>query len=149
MRTIEATTTIAAPPEKVWDVLVDGAKYSQWNPFITSLSGNITPGARLQVRIKPSGGRAMTFRPVVTHASLLDGLRWSGHLLVPGLCDARHEFLLAATPSGGTKLTQRETFRGLLVPMLGGMMNPTLRGFEAMHAALQLRAESSAEERLR
>jgi hypothetical protein len=145
MRSIEATTTIAAPPDEVWKILVDGARYGEWNPFITSLSGDITPGSRVQVRIRPPGGRPMTFRPVVTHASLADGLRWNGHLLIPGLCDGTHEFLLAKTSDGGTRLTQQETFRGLMVPMLGGMMKPTLLGFEAMHAALQRRVDSSAE----
>ena len=142
MRTIEATVVIDAPPPVVWDVLVRGEDYAQWNPFITRASGPLTAGARPLLRMQPPGKRAMTFRPRIVEASPGTRLRWIGKLGLPGLCDAEHEFLLDPTENGGTRLVQRERFRGILVPLLAGMLEPTRQGFEAMNAALRHRAES-------
>jgi hypothetical protein len=142
MRTIEATTVIDAPVSAVWQVLTTGEAYSDWNPFITSVSGDLALGSRPALRLAPPGKRAMTFRPRITDASPEKGLRWIGHLVMPGLCDAEHEFLLAPSGSGGTQLVQRETFRGVLVPLLGSMVEPTREGFEAMNKALRQRAEA-------
>jgi hypothetical protein len=142
MRTIEATTVIDAPPSAVWQALTAGEEYSDWNPFITSVSGDLAPGSRPTLRMAPPGKRAMTFRPRVSDASPEKRLRWIGHLMMPGLCDAEHEFLLTPSAGGGTELMQRETFRGVLVPLLGSMLEPTREGFEAMNKALRERVEA-------
>jgi len=144
MRTIEATIVIDAPLTEVWEVLSDGSQYVAWNPFITSVSGDLEPGARPTLRISPPGKRAMTFRPRITDASPERGLRWRGHLVLPGLCDAEHEFVLTPETPGHSRVPQRETFRGFLVPVLGGMLEPTRHGLEAMHEALRDHVESRA-----
>jgi hypothetical protein len=145
MRSIEAVVTVAAPPASVWSILVAAEQYDDWNPFITSVSGPLTEGSRPTVRVVPPGRRPMTFRPRVVEASPGLRLAWNGSLLVPGVCDGLHEFLLRPTPAGTTVLVQRETFRGVLVPLLGGMLEPTRQGFEAMHEALRQRVEALAD----
>ena len=147
MRTIEATVVIDAPPSLVWDVLVTGEHYEEWNPFITEVSGEFVAGARPRLRIEPPGKPGMTFRARVLDATPQARLRWIGRLGLPGLCDGEHEFLFVAADRGGTQLTQRETFRGVLVPLLGGMLGPTRQGFEGMNAALRERAEARANRR--
>jgi hypothetical protein len=142
MRTIEATTVINAPLTAVWRVLGDGQQYVDWNPFITVVTGDLAPGSRPTLRITPPGKRGSTFRPRVVHASAEEGLRWLGRLILPGLCDADHEFRLTPSADGRTQLVQRETFRGVLVPLLAGMLEPTRQGFEAMNAALRQRVEA-------
>jgi hypothetical protein len=144
MRTIEATTTINAPLADVWRVLIAGEQYADWNPFIHVVSGDLAAGSRPTLRITPPGKRGSTFRPRVMQASPDAGLRWLGQLILPGLCDADHEFKLTPTPDGRTQLTQRETFRGLLVPLLAGMLEPTRQGFEAMNSALRQRVDAIA-----
>ena len=69
MRTIEATEVIDAPPSVVWEVLVTGEDYAEWNPFITEVSGEFVPGARPRLRIAPPGKPGMTFRPRVLDAT--------------------------------------------------------------------------------
>jgi hypothetical protein len=142
MRTIEATIDIDAPLEDVWRTLSAGRHYADWNPFITEVTGDFRVGNRPTLRIAPPGKKAMTFRPRITAASPTAGLRWEGRLVLPGLCDATHEFSLCAESSTRTRLTQRETFRGILTPVLGSMLEPTRNGFIAMNEALRRRVES-------
>ncbi len=65
MKELHSEIEIDAPAERVWRLLTDFASYPEWNPFIRSISGQPTPGERLEVRIEPPGGRDMTFRPTV------------------------------------------------------------------------------------
>jgi hypothetical protein len=120
-----------------------GSSTRNGTPFITVVSGDLSPGSRPTLRIKPAGKRASTFRPRVIHASAEEGLRWLGRLILPGLCDADHEFRLTPATEGRTQLVQRETFRGVLVPLLAGMLEPTRQGFEAMNSALRQRVEAT------
>lgn len=95
MKKLHSEIEIDAPAERVWRLLTDFASYPEWNPFIRSISGQPTPGERLEVRIEPPGGRGMTFRPTVLTAEDNEDnreLRWLGHLLVPGLFDGEHSY---------------------------------------------------------
>ena len=122
-------------------MLTDFAHFVEWNPFILRIEGMAEPGARLRVEIKPPGRSAMTFTPTVLAARPGKELRWRGRLLLPGIFDGEHAFELEER--GGTcSFRQSERFSGLLVPLLGGALAATERGFDAMNAALKKRAES-------
>ena len=84
----------------------------------------------------------MTFRPTVL--AFEDGtlIRWRGRLGMPGLFDGEHELRLEPIPDGGTRFVQRETFTGLLVPMMPRVLDDTATGFAAMSTALRDRAVS-------
>ena len=143
MKTLFSEILVAAPPERVWEVLVDLARYPEWNPFLVSASGQVREGERLEIRFQPPGGRALTMRPTVTRARPAEALEWLGRLAVPGLFDGRHIFELHRAP-GGTRLVQREEFRGLLVPLLARSLDRhTARGFVAMNEALKARVEQA------
>jgi hypothetical protein len=85
----------------------------------------------------------MRFKPTVLAARPERELRWRGHLLVSGVFDGEHYFLLEPIGSERTHLTQGEKFSGLLVGPLGGMLSATEAGFKAMNAALKEQAERS------
>lgn len=140
MPTIQTSTKIDATPERVWQTLTDLASYPEWNPFIIEGSGELRQGGKLNLRMKPPGGRAMSFKPELLVVEPERELRWVGHLIFPGLFDGEHWFSLK--PDGtGTELTQGEYFSGLLPPLMGGMLKKTEQGFNDMNTALKLRAE--------
>ena len=143
MRTIQAVTEIAAPVGAVWTELADVASYAEWNPFITEFDGELTVGARPAVQIAPPGARPMTFRPTITEVAEDERLEWVGRVLLPGIFDGRHSFVLEAIGDHRTRLTQTEHFSGLLVTLTGGMLAKTQVGFEAMNEALRSRAEKA------
>jgi hypothetical protein len=140
MRTVSSEIEIAASPEQVWGVLADLDSYPEWNPFITHIKGELEMGRRLSVRIQPPGGRAMSFRPTVVTALPGRQLAWLGRLLAPGIFDGEHRFEIARG-DGGVRFRQSEVFRGMLVPMMGSVLEKTRAGFEQMNQALKVRAE--------
>ncbi|MDQ1701951.1 MAG: hypothetical protein QOF57_1203 [Frankiaceae bacterium] len=144
MKTIQVVTDIAAPARTVWAKLSAVTEYGEWNPFITTLQGDLVAGARLTVRIVPPGGRPMTFRPSVTEVEEGQRLEWIGRLFVPGVFDGRHSFLLEEVGGGMTRLTQTEEFSGVLVPLMKTTLERTRAGFQAMNEALRRRAETAA-----
>jgi hypothetical protein len=89
---------IDAPAERVWAVVTDFAAYPEWNPFIRRISGELREGTRLEVRIEPPGGRALTFKPTVRVVEANRELRWLGRLLLPGISTA-------STASGSSRST--------------------------------------------
>jgi hypothetical protein len=140
---------IEATPERVWAVLTDLAAYPEWNPFIVRAAGDVAPGRRLTLRMQPVGGRAMTLRPRLVEVAVHRELRWRGKLVVPGLMDAEHAFVLQPQ-AGGTRLIHQETFRGVLVPLAAASLDRnTLPAFVAMNEALKRRAEDRAHPRAR
>lgn len=140
MPTIETTAHVTAPPERVWEVLTDFAHYPEWNPFVLSAEGELTPGERLTLQMRLEGGQPMTFRPRVLVAEPGRELRWKGRLPVPGLFSGEHYFLLSAEGER-TLLRHGEKFAGLLVPFTGSLLTRTRRAFEAMNAALVRRVD--------
>ena len=71
---------IAAPAERVWEVLVDFAAFPTWNPFITQAEGRLEVGGRLTLRMQPAGGSAVTLRPTLIEVVVPQRLRWRGRL---------------------------------------------------------------------
>jgi hypothetical protein len=91
--------------------------------------------------MSPPGARGATLRPTVTAVTPRHVLEWWGHIGVRGVFDGRHRFELH--PSGaGTRLTQSETFTGVLVPVFArSLYAHTAAGFELMNQAIKVRAE--------
>ncbi|HVU05069.1 MAG TPA: SRPBCC domain-containing protein [Polyangiaceae bacterium] len=139
---LRAEVEIHAPPEAVFRVLTDFARYPEWNPFIVEISGRPAVGERLHVVISPPGGREMTFRPKVLAAEPNQELRWLGHFLVRGLFDGEHFFRLVPVGADKTRFVQGEDFRGLLVKPMTHLLTNTARGFVFMNQALKKRVES-------
>lgn len=76
MRSIDTEIRIAATSDRVWGVLTNTSQFPDWNPFITSLDGNLEVGSRLSVTIEPPGGKVMVFKPVVQQVQNQKKLSW-------------------------------------------------------------------------
>jgi hypothetical protein len=143
-RELRAEIEIDAPADRVWHILTHFGAYPEWNPFIRRIGGTAAPGQKLEVRFEPPDSRGVTLRPTVLTVSPQRELAWLGHLGVPKLFDGEHHFVLESLETGRTRLVQREVFGGLFVPLFGGVLRNTERGFELMNRALKARAENAA-----
>ena len=140
---IATTISISAPLERVWEVLLDFARYPEWNPFVRWIEGQSSEGSVLKVTIHPPGGKAMKFLPVVLRHIEGREFRWKGRLMLPGLFDGEHYFILSQVGGGSTQFMHGERFNGLLVPLFRRALDgATKGGFEAMNLALKQRLEN-------
>jgi hypothetical protein len=147
MKELTTSIVIDAPAARVWRILTDFPRYPEWNPLIRSITGEPRTGEKLELRMEPRGGRAMTFKPTVLRADPEQELRWLGRLLLPGVFDGEHILRLEPGPDGGVTFLQHEVFRGLLVPVLSSMLDRTTRpAFQQMNLALKHRAEGTTQE---
>lgn len=143
-RELDTEIEIAASPQTVWRVLTDLSQYKDWNPHIPQAEGEVREGSRLTVRIVEPSGSSMTFRPRVTRVVPNAEFRWLGRLLLPRLFDGEHIFEISALGHDKVRFVQRESFRGVLVlPFWKKLNTETRHGFEAMNAAMKLRAEAA------
>jgi hypothetical protein len=142
MRRIATAIDIDAPAAAIWRVLVDFPAYPEWNPFIRRITGEVRPGARLEVTVQPPNRKPMTFRPTVRAADPGRELRWLGRVLLPGIFDGEHAFIIEAA-TRGCRLRHEETFRGIIVPAFAAILDDTARGFESVNVALKKRVEGS------
>ena len=140
---LKTQIVINATPQKVWQELTNFSEYPNWNPFIKSITGDPVVGKKIIARIEPPGAQGMTFTPKVLAYNLNREFTWKGNLVIPGLFDGEHIFMLDDNGNGTTTLTQSENFSGLLVPLFKKMIDgKTRQGFDAMNLALKNRVES-------
>lgn len=142
MRRVECDIEVHAPPGVVWSVLTDADTYRQWNPFLVRVDGEFVEGEEITVRAEPPGTQGLTYHPTVTAIEPERRLAWLGRLVLPRVFDGRHEFHLEPAADGDhTRVVQRLTFRGVLVPVY--LQESAVRsGAEAMNEALKERAEA-------
>jgi hypothetical protein len=141
VRAIHTEIGIGAPAATVWAVLIDTAKWAEWNPF-AKLSGRVAVGERVSVTLTPPGKSPITMRPAIVKLDAGREFRWLGHLGVPGLFDGEHGFRVVPEDVGRCRFEHFETFRGLLVaPIMWMVGDVTRQGFEAMNRALKSLAE--------
>ncbi len=133
---------IHASPERVWKEFTAFETYPSWNPFIKSLKGKVVVGAKIEVVLTPPGKKGMTFKPEVLAFDSLSQLRWIGKLIVKGIFDGEHVFLIKDNKDGTTTFMQFERFKGILIPFMKKMLDGnTLNGFRQMNEALKFRCE--------
>ncbi len=143
MREEQTEIVIDASTEKVWDILTDLDAYADWNPFAQRASGEVEEGRRLNIYLKPPNGMGATIKPIIKKAKRGEEFAWVGRFPIPGLFEGEHYFRLEPDNGDGTRLVHGERFRGILVPVMGGIISKALEGFVEMNVALKARAESA------
>ena len=129
-----------APKEEVWNVLTDTNKYSEWNPFITSVTGEMKLGAQI-TNVMVNQGKENTFSPVITVFEKYESLEWLGSGFV-GMFKGNHYFRLTVINDGKTKMVHGEKFSGLLSGIIMQMIGKdTHANFELMNEAMKNRVE--------
>lgn len=144
MDEIITTIEIDAPPQAVWDVLLDFDQYDQWNPTV-DLTGRPEEGELLSLVLTLPERKPQAFRPKLLVVDEPTELRWQGRLFVPGLYDGEHRFVLEGLDDGErTRLTHAETFRGVLVGFINRRIGADIEtGFTLMNEALKSRVEGN------
>ena len=109
-KTFRVEITIPAPPEAVWEVLMDTGSYPQWNPVFVEVAGIYAEGKEVLNRVRQPSGEVLEMTATVE--TLVPGaeLRQSGG--IPGVLTFDHRWLLEPA-NGGTRVIQHEVDRGI------------------------------------
>lgn len=147
---------IHAPAEQVWQTMVDFERYGEWNPFIVGvdtekLSSPLPQvGDRLTLHVEwtdeeggsqSSGERITVYQPPGAGQDGELSYRFTGWMHGLGLVRATRVQRIATLPSGDTRYSSLEVFRGLLSSAI-----PLARvqaGFNAHAQALKSTVEAT------
>jgi uncharacterized protein YndB with AHSA1/START domain len=140
MLAFEARSTIAATPEKVWSVLVEGDQWPNWDSGVASVDGTIAPGKKIKIQSKVAPGR--TFPVKVTRFDSPGSMEFTGGMPL-GLFRGVRTYTLTADKSGGTLFTMREEYTGPMAASIGKSIPDLNPSFEQFASGLKARVESS------
>lgn len=134
---------IAAPVDRVWEVITDLASYPEWNPFVVAARSSLVVGEPISMRVRVFPGFAQPQRETITRCVPRQRLCY-GVEGIPGgaLRSERCHELRAAGPA---HTEYRSTFEltGWLAPLVRSLLGARLeRGFRENTRALGERAES-------
>lgn len=141
-RVYAAESVIDAPPEAVWAVLVDVARYAEWNPFTPVATTTLEVGAPIDMRVKMDGLRITvsqreTIRAVEPEAKLVWGME-----MMLGMVRAERTQTLTPLEDGRTRYRTEDVIEGPLEPLVGLLMGGSIqRGFEGVARELKRRVE--------
>jgi uncharacterized protein YndB with AHSA1/START domain len=144
MTSMEARTSIdvAAPPDRVWEVLVDVDRWPEWTDSVTNVRsldpGPLAVGARVEI----SQPRIPTGTYTVT--ALDPGSAFTWEQRQPGsTVSAHHECI--PLPDGRTRVELRVVMGGAVGGVVGRLYRKLTERYLAMEAAgLKARAEGTA-----
>ncbi len=140
MRYYEATTTISAPPEVVWSVLVATASWPSWDSGVDGVEGGVAHGARLKIRSQAAPGRAFPVKVTVLEPPVR--LEFTGGMPL-GLFRGVRNYVLASDGEGGTRFSVREEYSGPLLGLIWKSMPDLGPSFERFAGGLKAKAEST------
>ena len=98
-------------------------------------------GSQIYVHIKPPNSNAMKFKPKLLKYEPEKEIRWIGKFYLPKLVDGEHSLSIKKLDNENVLFVQKETFSGLLVPFISGLLKDTKTGFELMNKELKKEAE--------
>src|SRR5262245_57436469 len=139
-REIASEIEIETDARKVWDILVDFRRYSEWNPFIPWVRGTPVAGATIRFVFQLTRGLPIPACARIFKADAPLELRWAGG--IPGLLRAEHYMVLEALTASRTRLRHGEIFTGVLVPFAWLVLaRAGPREYRDTNQALKQRAE--------
>ncbi len=109
-KTFHVERRIEAPPEMVWDVLMDTEAYRDWNPVFVAVDGYYEEGARITNSVRFPDDSIVDIENDVLTVIVEKEIRQRGG--TPGLLTFDHRWLLEAV-DGGTSVSQYEVDRGI------------------------------------
>ena len=133
----EASIDIAAPAERVWSVLVDTAKWPEWDPTCERIEGQVALGSTVKAFTKMAPGRAFPVK--VAELDEPKKMTWQSGMPL-GLFKGTRTFTL--TPKGErTEVHVKEQFTGPMLKLIGKTIPDMTEPFQQFCEGLKQRAE--------
>jgi hypothetical protein len=138
MKFYESSADIKATPERIWQLLTDGAGFSDWENGVVRVEGTIAPGETIKVVSEANPDR--TFPVKVVEFEPGRRMVWSGGMPL-GLFKGVRTFTLDGN-GGSTHVHVREEYTGPLLGMIWKSIPDLGPSFEKFTSGLKAKAES-------
>ena len=144
----EATVVIEAPPEVVWEVLTDLARYPDWNPLTPAVRSNLRVGSPVDLQVSMWRGRLRFWqRERVATVEAPRQLDWGVRMLGGAIVGMRTQ-KVEPLGDGQSRYTTVDTITGPLAPLVEMLFGDSLRvGFAGVAAGLRGASETLHERR--
>ncbi len=141
MRSYESSAEIAASPEAIWSILVDGPGYARWENGVVRVDGTIAQGNKITVVSAANPKRS--FPVEVTAFEPGRRMEWSGGMPL-GLFRGVRTYSLTPGSDGTTRFHMREDYTGPMLPLIWKSMPDLQPSFDEFAAGLKRHAEGSS-----
>ena len=146
MPEIRTEAVVAAPAERLFDILVDAPRWSEWNRLLRVVRGELAADGSFVGRIA-LGPLPLFFDATVTRFERGRALAWKGPRLglLQRLAVGEHYFELEPLADGGTRLVHGERFDGVVpnIERVWGRIAPNLtRAYSRFNQHLAKRAQA-------
>ncbi len=139
-RMMETTVSINinTSPEKIWEILTNGPRYTSWNSTVISLEGNIKKGEK--IKLTSTSDPKRVFKLNVVEFDSPTKMVWSdGNFMFKGV----RTFSLDKKSDGSTDFKMTEVFSGLMLPLIAKSLPDFKPYFQKFAEDLKVVAENS------
>lgn len=137
-KVVKVEVDMQAPADVVWRVLTDFGAYATWNPYIDPAAGEAVVGTHLDLTLR--GGTPIHFTPLVVDAVPGQKLVWMDRLPV-GALERVLTWEITPLDADRVHVVASEAFRGIALPLAGGLPGDAAGGLSLMLKMMRERAE--------
>jgi hypothetical protein len=145
MAVYRTTFRIDASSEVVWAVLADFERYSEWNPSLPSIAGDLRVGSTVSLTLAMPGRPSPKVKARLTEVVPQRRLRWHGNVGADWLFAGDRDFIIDEADHNAVNFTHVEEVHGVLFPVFRRFMGSAIQGHhDGLNTALKQRAEGLA-----
>ena len=143
MKEIKAEIKIQSSATKVWSVISDFKKYSEWNPIIRRITGEPKVGSKIDVHVTTVAGKNRLYHPQVIKMEAPKELRWYGKFFSSMIFSGERVLRIDEISENEVNFINKEIFSGFGVKFAPKKMEEDIiASFESMNSALKKMIES-------
>jgi len=117
MKEIKTEIKILSTPDKVWKTLMDLPNWSEWNPIVNKIEGNLKVGEELSITMCSSKGNdGKKYKSVIREIDENKRFSFVATMMAKFMFTADRIIELKKTEEG-TLFTQKEIYSGLMVSL--------------------------------
>jgi hypothetical protein len=143
MKEIRTEIRIESTKDKVWEILMDLPHWSEWNPIVNKIEGNLEVGGELSITMCDEKGKnTKNYKAKIT--SIDDKKRFSFiATMMANFMFSADRIIELEDSAEGTLLIQREIYTGIMVSMFWGKLSTQAKAMlNSMNEALKKKAEN-------
>ena len=113
MKEVATDIQINSRSEIVWKILTDFKNYSQWNPILVKIIGELSIGNQLEIHVITIGGKNRIYHPKITKIIPNHELRWKGQFFSSKIFAGERIFSIEKLSDNKVNFVNKEIFSGI------------------------------------